>query len=266
MKRLRGPDGCPWDREQTLQSLQPFILEEAYEVVEAIETNDVPELCGELGDLLFEVVFVAQLCAEAGQFTVADAAQHVVDKLIRRHPHVFGPKKASASNVDTSAKVVTQWDAIKALERRAAGKRDPGPLGQLPLALPALTRALHISRRAAKSGFDWPTTAAVVEKLHEETRELEEALERGNSRAVEEELGDLLFVVANVARKAALDPEAALRRANTKFVRRFTAMARDLAAHGQSLEAASSDDMEASWVRVKAREHSAARRRPTKRH
>lgn len=261
MARLRGPNGCPWDREQTLRSLKPFVLEEAYEVVDAIDRNDVDELRGELGDLVFEAVFLAQLCAEAGHFTIAEAVQHVVDKLIRRHPHVFGPKRSARKAVDTSAEVITQWDAIKAQERQAAGKRAVGPIGEIPLAMPALLRALHISKRVAKVGFDWPTTGDVLLKLTEELTELQEALATGSQAAIEEELGDLLFVVANLARKSRIDPEAALRAANKKFVRRFAAMTADLERRGLALDGAPLSDMEESWTRVKEAERARPRAR-----
>lgn len=254
MAQLRGPEGCPWDREQTLSTLKPFVLEEAYEVVEAIDRHDIDELRGELGDLVFEAVFLAQLCAEAGHFTIGDAVQHVVDKLIRRHPHVFGTKRARASNVDTSAKVVTQWDAIKAQERRTAGKPDAGPLGDVPLAMPALLRALHISKRAAKVGFEWATARDVLLKVKEELMEVEDAMALDARPAIEEELGDLLFSMVNLARKSRIDPEAALRAANKKFVRRFTAMALHLESRGLSLGETSLAEMEASWTQVKERE------------
>lgn len=253
MAHLRGPQGCPWDREQTLDSLKPFVLEEAYEVVDAIERGDLEELEGELGDMVFEAVFLAQLCAEAGHFSIADSVQHVVDKLIRRHPHVFGTPEGQTP-VDTAAKVVTQWDAIKLEERRRAGRPEPGPLGEIPLAMPALLRALHISKRAAKLRFDWPSMPEVLTKVHEELAELQAALSGGRDADVFEELGDLLFVVVNVARKARLDPEAALRAANQKFMRRFGAMTAHLAKKGLAPATATLADVEASWTAVKARE------------
>ncbi len=206
---------------------------------------------------MFEAVFLAQLCAEAGHFTIGDAVQHVVDKLIRRHPHVFGPRRGRAANIDTSSKVVTQWDAIKAQERRTAGKPEAGPLGEVPLAMPALSRALHISRRAAKVGFEWATAREVLLKVKEELVELEEAMASDAQPAIEEELGDLLFSIVNLARKSHLDPEAALRAANKKFVRRFTAMARHLESRGFSIDETSLAEMEASWSHVKERERAA---------
>lgn len=254
MAHLRGPDGCPWDREQTLTTLKPFVLEEAYEVVEAIDRHDIDELRGELGDLVFEAVFLAQLCAEAGHFTIGDAVQHVVDKLIRRHPHVFGTKRAQAAHVDTAAKVVTQWDAIKAQERQTAGKPNVGPLGDIPLAMPALSRALHISKRAAKVGFEWATARDVLLKVKEELAEVEEAMASGALPAIEEELGDLLFSITNLARKSNIDPEAALRAANKKFARRFAAMALHLESRGLALDGTSLAEMEASWTHVKEQE------------
>lgn len=263
MARLRGPDGCPWDREQTLASLAPYVLEEAAEVVDAIERGDLGNLCEEVGDLLFEGVFLAQLAHDDGAFDVADALDTVNAKLVRRHPHVFGTDAAL-----TPAEVKTQWDAIKAQEKAARGDggHDPGDvLAGVPVALPALLRARELCRKAATVGFDWPDAASILDKVDEEVAELRDAIavRAGEATAtpgdaagdpVAEELGDLLFVLANLARRLDVDPEAALRAANRKFERRFAAMREQVEARGTTLEAASLDEMEAGWQAVKRAE------------
>lgn len=261
MARLRGPDGCPWDREQTLASLAPYVIEEAAEVVDAIERGDLDNLREEVGDLLFEGVFLAQLTQDEGAFDVADALETINAKLVRRHPHVFARDAAL-----TPSEVKTQWDAIKAQEKVARGDRghDPGNvLAGVPVALPALLRARELCRKAATVGFDWPDAASLLDKVDEEVAELREAIAaragdedaaRGN--AVAEELGDLLFVLANLARRLDVDPEAALRAANRKFERRFAAMRAVVEARGSTLEAASLDEMEAGWQAVKRAEAS----------
>ncbi|RPJ64417.1 MAG: nucleoside triphosphate pyrophosphohydrolase [Acidobacteria bacterium] len=254
--RLRAPDGCPWDREQTLESLRPFVLEEAYEVLEAIDRGDRSALREEIGDHIFEGVLLAQLCAEAGDFTVADSLASIADKLVRRHPHVFGDA-AKAANAE---EVLGRWEEAKARERAAAGNgaAQKTILGGVPNALPALLRAHEMGTRAAAVGFDWERAADVLAKIEEEVAELREAVEADGraSRAarVEEEMGDLLFAIANLARKLGVEPESALRRADDKFARRFTELERRFAARGESLRDAGLARMEEEWGRIKGDE------------
>ena len=251
MRTLRSPEGCPWDREQTLASLRPFVIEEAYEVVDAIDREDLPALCDELGDLVFEAVFLAQLCAEDGHFTLADALEAAAAKLIRRHPHVFGgdaePRALSSDDVKR------RWEQIKAGERGAAGE-SPGLLGGIPPALPALLRAYRIGRRAATVGFDWDRPAAVLDKVREELAEVEAAVQDGRADAVEEELGDLLFAVANLARHLGVEPEGALGAANGKFSRRFTALEQHFLGAGRPLRDVPAGEMDRAWDRIKQAE------------
>jgi len=256
MRRLRAPDGCPWDREQTLQSLRPFLLEETYEALEAIDRNDPQGLCEELGDLLFEVVFLARVSEEAGQFSVADAVDTVATKLIRRHPHVFGDRHGL--NTD---QVNVQWDEIKAEEKAARAKagRTPAPgrdgaLGGVSAGLPALTRALKLQQKASKVGFDWNDSKAVIAKIREETDEIEAALGTRDRAEILGEVGDLLFVVVNLARHLEVDPEAALRTCNLKVERRFAAIEEALAAVGKTPAEATLAEMDALWDQAKARE------------
>ena len=251
MRTLRSPDGCPWDREQTLASLRPFVIEEAYEVVDAIDRGDLPALCDELGDLVFEAVFLAQLCAEDGQFTLADALDAAAAKLIRRHPHVFGD--GAGPDALTSDDVKRRWEQIKAAERDAEGQ-PPSLIGGLPAALPALLRAYRIGRRTATVGFDWDRPAEVLQKVREELAEVEAALQREEPAAVEEELGDLLFSVANLARHLGVEPEGALGGANRKFTRRFAALEQHFRAAGRALREASPDEMDRAWNRIKQAE------------
>ncbi|MGH9161766.1 MAG: nucleoside triphosphate pyrophosphohydrolase [Vicinamibacteraceae bacterium] len=254
MARLRSPTGCPWDREQTLATLAPYVLEEAYEVVEAIEQNDLGELRGEIGDLVFEGVFLAQLCAEAGAFTLADALEDAGHKLIRRHPHVFARETDdAAARITTADDVKVRWEEIKAHERDQTGRARRSVIDGVPRALPALLRAYRLSARAATVGFDWPDPAAVVTKVHEEMSELDEAAAHGDTPQIVEEVGDLLFAVVNLARKLGVEPEAALRAANEKFTRRFEAMQRALAQDGKTLDEATLDEMDAAWNAVKGK-------------
>ncbi|KMO15407.1 nucleoside triphosphate pyrophosphohydrolase [Methylobacterium indicum] len=259
MARLRDPEGgCPWDLAQSHASIVPYTIEEAYEVAEAVETGDPEELRDELGDLLFQVVFQARIAEEAGTFGFDEVATAIADKMVRRHPHIFG----DAKDLDPAA-VNAQWATIKAEERRAkaaraaASGRPPAPEGILdgvPLALPALARAEKISRKAAAVGFDWPDAAEVVAKVREETDEVVQALAGEGPEAVAEEIGDLLFSVANLARHAGVDPEEALRRANLKFQRRFAAMEAEVTKDGRPLAGAGLATMEEAWVAVKRRE------------
>ena len=246
MKRLRGPGGCPWDHEQTIQSLRGFVLEETYEVLDAIDRGDHDGLRGEIGDFIFEGVFLAQIEADGGHFEVADSLTDIAEKLIRRHPHVF----ATAAGVDTPGKVVEQWEQIKSREQKDAGKKR-SLLSGVPKSMPSLLRAHEIGTRVAAVGFDWARTADVVDKIEEEAAELREAIAHESHERAEEEMGDLLFSIANLSRKLGVEPEAALRRASEKFSARFGQMEATLAARGVSLPDASLDEMEAEWQRAK---------------
>jgi nucleoside triphosphate diphosphatase len=264
MRALRAPDGCPWDREQTQASLRPFVLEETYEVLEAIERGSPAHLCEELGDFLFEAVFLAQISDERGEFTIADAIDAICDKLVRRHPHVFARAEGDPSL--TSGQVIEKWETLKAREREAAGqpldsargepaKRPKTTLSGVPKALPSLLRAYEVSARAAAVGFDWAQAGDVLDKIEEEVAELRREVESGAtgdlSRA-EEEMGDLLFAIANLSRKLGIEPEAALRRANDKFTSRFDLVEQAFAVRNQSMSEATLEAMEAEWQRVKA--------------
>src|SRR6188768_2894992 len=231
MARLRGPQGCPWDREQTLDTLRAFLLEETHEVLDAIDRGDTAALRGEIGDLIFEGVFLAQVCADAGQFTVADSLHAINAKLIRRHPHIFDP---DGCPLDTPTQVHQQWEQIKAREQSDAGEHR-GVLRGLPKSLPSLLRAYEIGTRVAAVGFDWAQTDQVIDKIEEEVRELRSAAASEGPVRTEEEMGDLLFAIANLARKLGIDPESALRKANGKFTRRFTAVEESLHAQGRSV-------------------------------
>lgn len=260
MRILRAPDGCPWDREQTLQTLRPFVLEETYEVLEAIDSGDPDQLREELGDFLFEAVFLGQLSEEAGDFSIGDAIDAVCDKLIRRHPHVFEREGDGDGLALTSAQVLEKWESLKARERALAGKAAPAKppkttLSGVPNTLPALLRAYEVSSRAATLGFDWQRTTDVIGKIEEEVRELRAEVTSGDPGAAaraEEEMGDLLFTIANLSRKLGIEPEAALRRATTKFTSRFTAMERRIADSGRAFSELTLDEMDAEWVQVKA--------------
>jgi ATP diphosphatase len=255
MRALRAPDGCPWDREQTLVSLRPFVLEETYEVLEAIESGSPAALREELGDYLYEAVFLAQISEESGDFSIADAIDAICDKLVRRHPHVFARQRGDDSI--TSTEVIERWESMKARERAAEGRDPVRPkttLSGVPKTLPALLRAYEISARAAAVGFDWTRAEDVLDKIEEEVAEVRHEVESGAtghlSRA-EEEMGDLLFAIANLSRKLGIEPEAALRRANEKFTRRFDALEQAFAASGRSLQDATLTEMEDEWQRLK---------------
>ncbi len=251
MAALRGPDGCPWDRVQTLDTLKPFVLEEAYEVVEAIDRGDHDALREELGDHLFEAVFLAQLESEAGRFSIADSVDAITDKLVRRHPHVFkrGPGEPALERPD---QVKVRWEEIKAQERAESGEpAGKTLLGGIARALPSLLRAYHIGTRAASVGFDWARTDDVIEKIQEEVDELREV--STDPVRAEEELGDLLFAIANLARKLGIEPETALRKANDKFTRRFTAMEQVLATKNRRMSELSIDELEDEWQTAKQR-------------
>lgn len=246
MARLRSPEGgCPWDLEQNFQTIAPYTIEEAYEVADAIERGDMKGLKEELGDLLFQSVFHAQMAKEAGLFTFGDVAQAIADKMIRRHPHVFGDVDMRSADEQTAA-----WEVQKAEERKAKGK--DGLLDDVPAGLPGMTRAVKLQKRAGRVGFDWPDARSVLDKIAEETEELKEALDEGEKYHIEEEFGDLLFVLANLSRHLDIDPESALRRANEKFIRRFKHIEKTFAERGDSLADASLDEMEAVWDEAKA--------------
>lgn len=254
MARLRSPNGgCPWDLEQSFATIAPYTVEEAYEVADAIERGDLGDLRDELGDLLFQVIFHAQMAKEQGAFDFADVAHAICDKMIRRHPHVFGDAGARNSAEQTEA-----WEVIKAGERAAKGKAQ-SLLDDVPAGLPAMTRAVKLTRRAARVGFDWPTTAEVVDKLREELAELEVEIAAGDLDKAHEELGDLLFVVANLARKLDIEPEDALRSANAKFIRRFNYIEKSLQDHNIRPENSSLEAMDELWNQAKAIDKAAAK-------
>jgi len=285
MARLRAPGGCPWDREQTFDSIKPYTLEEAYEVLEAIDNRDWEELKGELGDLLLQVLFYAEMAKEDGSFTLDDVLDRLANKLVDRHPHVFGDVKA-----DTSAQVLRNWQALKAEEKKkrletsgTSSEKNGHPesaLAGVSSAIPALLEAYKLSSRAAQVGFDWPNIDGLFEKLEEETGELQEHLQqfpapgpRPQARGVagsgkqtitqelrdrlEEEVGDLFFVLVNVARYLSLDPESALKKTNRKFKRRFQWVEDRLREAGQKPQQASMEDLESLWQSAKAQERPA---------
>jgi nucleoside triphosphate diphosphatase len=258
--QLRAPEGCPWDREQTLQSLSHFVLEEAYEVVDAIERVDITSLREEIGDHIFEGVFLAQIAAEHGLFTVSDSLQSVTDKLVRRHPHVFQADGRvhdleSKQRAPSAEAALQRWNSLKAQERAKDG-RAHSVLGGVPKSLPALLRAFKIGKRAAEVGFDWERSEDVVQKIEEEVAELREALteEAPDPARAEEEMGDLLFAITNLARKLGIEPEAALRKANDKFTRRFEAMEQAISASGRTMGEMNLEELEQEWAVVKSKQ------------
>jgi MazG family protein len=276
MAKLRAPGGCPWDREQTFDTIKPFTLEETYEVLEAIDSRDWPELRGELGDLLLQVLFYAEMAQEAGHFSIDDVLDRLAEKLIARHPHVFGDMKA-----ETSAEVLRNWEALKAGEKKA--EAPASVLAGVSTRIPALLEAGKISSRAATAGFDWPHVGGLFLKLEEETAELMRHLKdypapgpRPQARGVagsgrpqvpaelqaklEDEVGDLFFVLVNIARYLALDPESALRKTNRKFRKRFHFVEEGLRRRGRRLEDASLDEMEALWQESKKLEAAEGKR------
>jgi tetrapyrrole methylase family protein / MazG family protein len=244
MARLRSENGCPWDREQTHKSLRQHLLEEAYEVLEAIDEDDYAHLVGELGDLLLQVVFHAQLAEEEGYFTISDVVQSINEKLIRRHPHVFGDEV-----INTAAEQVVAWEKSKL---RKEGKKSA--IDGVPRQLPSLLRAYRMQGKAAAVGFDWPDAAPVWDKLDEETAELKEALAEGDTGHIEEELGDLLFTLVNISRFIKVHPEDALRGTIEKFERRFRLVESEFAGRGLSLSDVSLEEMDRVWEEIKDRE------------
>jgi MazG family protein len=250
MARLRDPDGgCPWDLEQTFATIAPYTVEEAYEVADAIERGDLGDLKEELGDLLLQVAFHSQIANERGAFNFADVAQGICDKMIRRHPHVFG----EASHRDAAEQTVA-WEAIKAEERAGKASKAVGVLDGVPAGLPGMTRAVKLTARAARVGFDWPSTHEVLEKLREELAELEVEIDAGDRQKAREELGDLLFVCANLARKLDVEPEDAIRGANAKFARRFASIEAALAKTGRTPDQSDLAEMDGLWDAAKAAE------------
>lgn len=255
MHTLRGPGGCPWDREQTLETLRRFVLEETCELLDAIDEGDMDALREELGDYVFEAVFLAELCTEAGHFSIADSLDSVAEKLIRRHPHIFTPDGRPLADVPaiTATQVKATWDEIKAAERAEEGRHARTLLSGLPRSLPALHRAHEVGRRAATVGFDWPRAAEVLDKIDEEARELREAVAVGgvSSAAAEEELGDMLFAVANLSRKMGIDPETALRKATDKFQDRFEVIEASARERNEPLQDLTLEELDERWNRAK---------------
>jgi MazG family protein len=246
MARLRAPGGCPWDREQTFDTIKPYTLEETYEVLDAIDRRDWGEVAEELGDLLLQAVFYAQMAAEQNLFDIGDSLDRINEKLIRRHPHVFGDGTA-----ESAGDVKRIWGEIKAAEKKDRGQQ--GLLDSVPRALPALVEGQQIASRAAGVGFDWETAEQVIEKLHEELAELAEARRQASPSELENEIGDLLFVLVNLARFVKVDPEQALRKTNAKFRERFAHIERELAGRGKKLQDASIAEMEELWQQAKLR-------------
>jgi tetrapyrrole methylase family protein/MazG family protein len=246
MARLRGENGCPWDREQTSESIKPYLVEETYEVLEAIDEQDPAKLKEELGDLMLQIVFHAQMAEEAGVFTASDVLAAINDKLVRRHPHVFGDVKA-----ETAQEVLFNWEQIKQTERR----RDKGQaslLDGVPRELPALLRAHRLQEKASRVGFDWNEAQEVFRKVEEELAELRAAMQGQAAERVEAELGDLLFALVNLSRFLAVNPEEALRKTIARFIARFRYIEEELARRGRSLRQASLEEMDALWAEAKA--------------
>jgi tetrapyrrole methylase family protein/MazG family protein len=246
MTTLRGPNGCPWDRKQTLASLKPFIIEESYEVVDAIDRDDRLDLCEELGDFLLQAVFIAEITREEGSFDIDDSVTAIYEKLVRRHPHVFGDVEARDAE-----QVLVNWEKLKNEERKAENK---SVLAGVPQTLPALLKAARLTEKAARVGFDWRRTEDVFEKLEEEIGELREAIDSGEETKVHDEVGDLLFTIANIARKLNVNAEEALQSTNRKFRRRFESMEGTVREGGRNLDQLSLEEMDALWDEAKAAE------------
>lgn len=246
MTRLRGPGGCPWDREQTLADLKAFIIEESYEVVDAIDRDDRASLLEEVGDLLLQAVFITEITREAGEFDVYDSITAIHDKLVRRHPHVFGDVEAKDAD-----QVLTNWEKLKSEERKAENK---SVLSGVPQAMPALLKASRLTEKAARVGFDWRRTEDVFHKIDEELAELREAVDGGAKEHIHEEIGDLLFTIANIARKVNVNPEEALQSTNRKFMRRFESMESRVREQGRNIDDLTLEEMDALWDAAKAAE------------
>jgi len=249
MDRLRGPGGCPWDREQTWESLRGYMLEESHEAVAALDAGDREGLCEELGDLLLQIVFLSRLGQEEGAFTIRDVVRGIVEKMVRRHPHVFGDESAA-----NSGEVLRHWERIKGEEKAARGETRTSVLDGLPAGLPALLHAQRLGEKASRVGFDWPEPGQVLDKIQEELTELRGAVENGDSEATREEVGDLLFATAMLARKLKHDPEAALQAANRKFSRRFRGLESRAAAAQVPIDSLDAERLERYWNEVKAEE------------
>ena len=246
MTRLRGPDGCPWDRKQTLPDLKAYVIEESYEVVDAIDQNDRAALAEELGDLMLQAVFIAEMTREEGSFDIYDSITAIHDKLVRRHPHVFGDVEANDAE-----QVLVNWEKLKQDERKAENK---SVLSGVPQAMPALLKASRLTEKAARVGFDWRRTEDVFDKLDEEMAELREAVAAGDQEHVHEEIGDLLFTIANIARKVNVNPEEALQSTNRKFMRRFESMESRVRERDQNLDQLELEEMDRLWDEAKAAE------------
>ena len=249
MARLRAPNGCPWDREQTHATLKPYLIEETYEALEAIDIGDDDELCKELGDVLLQVVFHAQIATEENRFGIEEVARAIVDKLIRRHPHVFADV-----DVDGSEQVLQNWEQIKKQERQEQGEATPSLLDGIPKQLPALMRAQRMQARVSRQGFDWDQIAGPLDKVEEEFAELRQAWTSGETPAIEDEFGDLLFALVNTGRFLNVDPEQALRQSTEKFERRFRALEEAVRTSGREISALSLQELDTIWDEIKARE------------
>ena len=246
MARLRGPGGCPWDREQNFDTIKPYTLEETYEVLDAIDQRDWRSLAEELGDFMLQAVFYAQMASEQNLFTIDDSLDAINQKLVRRHPHVFGDESAA-----TAGDVKRIWGEVKAAEKKDKGTEEESLLGGVPRSLPALMEAQQVASRAAGVGFDWENPEQVLEKLHEELAEFDEARRKASQEELEDELGDLLFVLVNLARFVKVDPEQALRKTNAKFRRRFGYIEQKLAERGKKPAESNIEEMEALWQEAK---------------
>ena len=249
MARLRAPNGCPWDREQTHATLKPYLIEETYEALEEIDIGDDDELCKELGDVLLQVVFHAQIAAEENRFGIEEVARAIVDKLIRRHPHVFADVE-----VDGSEQVLQNWEQIKKQERQEQGEATPSLLDGIPKQLPALMRAQRMQARVSRQGFDWDQIEGPLDKVEEEFAELRQAWASGETPAIEDEFGDLLFALVNTGRFLNVDPEQSLRQSTDKFERRFRALEEAVRTSGREISALSLQELDAIWDEIKARE------------
>ena len=250
VKKLRSPEGCPWDREQTPETLKPHLIEEAHEVLEALDSDDPEDLCEELGDLLFQILFHSQIAAENDDFDIYDVCRRIHRKMILRHPHVFAD-----ANFSTSEELLRNWEDLKSREKAESGRReepDSSILDGIPPTLPAMHVARLISAKAAGTGFDWPDLGGIQEKLAEEISELEEARANGNEKEIQEEVGDILFTVVNIARFLKIDPESALRQSNSKFISRFKALEEHFLARNRKLSDSTLDEMEEVWNQLKS--------------
>ncbi|MEW5807484.1 MAG: nucleoside triphosphate pyrophosphohydrolase [Acidobacteriota bacterium] len=244
MERLREPGGCPWDREQTLETLKDFLIEEAYEVLEAINNRDLAHLKEELGDLLYQILFISRIAEEENQFDIHDVVSGIADKMKRRHPHVFGTE-----DLRTAEHVLERWEEIKMEEKN--GHVNSSTLAGIPAALPALQKAKRISEKVARVGFDWETVTDIMEKLNEEVSELSDSIQHEDFSRSEEEIGDLLFVIVNVGRRLGIDPEVALQRSNMKFIKRFEYVEKELKSRGKKPSSSTLEEMEYLWKEAK---------------